>query len=92
MVNYAEDKRLSLKTKGLMAVLLYLEKNNESPNATNAAEYTTGKYPTIRSGIRDLTRYGYYNVIRNREECGFSYTYTLKTDVDENIVLEDGEE
>lgn len=91
MVNFAEDKRLSLKTKGLMSVLLFLQDRGESPNATNAGEYTTGKYPTIRSGIKDLTKYGYYKVTRTREECGFSYDYTLNTDVDESIVLEEDE-
>ena len=55
MVNYAEDERLSLRTKGLMSVLLFLQNKGESPNATNAMKHTTGKYPTVRSGIKELT-------------------------------------
>jgi len=90
MITYEEDNRLSLKDKGIMSVLLYLEKEGKSPNATNVAEYTTGKYPTIRSGLKVLTMYGYYKVERSRTECGFSYKYTLNATVDPNIVI--GEE
>lgn len=95
MVNYAEDERLSLRTKGLMSVLLFLQNKGESPNVTNAMKHTTGKYPTVRSGIKELTEMGYYAVQRHREDCGFSYSYTLNTDVDESTyvpVTEDEDE
>lgn len=87
MVNYITDTRLSLKAKGLMTVLLHLQKAGEAPNVTNVLPLTTGKYPAVRTGLRELAQLGYYKSIRHREVCGFSYSYELKEEVDENVVV-----
>lgn len=56
--HYIKDKRLSLKAKGLLAILIECDVEITSDNV-NIFVYTGDKDVTVNSALAELKKYGY---------------------------------
>jgi hypothetical protein len=97
----AEDKRLSLKARGLLVYLLAKPDNWEVRSRQIAAEVPDGR-DAVQSALRELGHYGYYRLTTERrgdgsfdritdisdtpvDEPGWVHTIDLSTDLDELV-------
>lgn len=71
---YLFDRSLSLKAKGLLAILLYLPEN-ESPTQELLMDLSSDGRVAIKSAIRELKEKGYLTITRKKSAVGFAYDW-----------------
>lgn len=71
---YLFDNSLSLKAKGLLAILLNLPEN-ETPTQELLMGLTTDGRVAIKSTIKELKTKGYLVITRKKSAVGFAYDW-----------------
>lgn len=77
MSNHLTDKRLSLKAKGLLEFLLSVP-SDWNCSIKNLAANGKENETAIRSGIKELEKFGYLRVSKVKNQEGkFEYVYEI---------------